>query len=116
MEEFIDSLPQPVSLRSRLFAFLNQDENTGVFAPPPGRYLHDSGPYSMSNGTDGRPKKAPAKIQLNEDPRLAAQWKTGKLPAYRPPQEGTAASWLKSLIWLLLIGALVGAYWALHGS
>ena len=112
MEELIDSLNQPVSLRSRLFAFLNQDENTGVFAPPPGRYRHDSGPYPSPLGSGEKPKKAPAKIQLNDDPKLAAQWKTGRLPAYRPPHEENASSWLKALVWLLLLALIILGCWA----
>ena len=112
MEELIDALPQPVALRSRLFAFLNQDENTGVFAPPPGRYLHDSGPYpSPLPQQAGSKKKAPARIQLNEDPRMAAKWKTGKIPAYRPPTEETGFPWLKGLLWLLVGAILLQAYW-----
>ena len=114
MEELIDALPQPVSLRSRLFAFLNQDENTGVFAPPPGRYLHDSGPFPAPMAPQARPKKAPAKIQLNDDPRLAAQWKTGKLPAYRPPAEGGGNPLMKLLIWGLLIAVVALAWGILH--
>ena len=114
MEELIDSLPQAVSLRSRLFAFLNQDENTGVFAPPPGRYLHDSGPYPSAAAVPERGKKAPARIQLNDDPHLAAQWKTGKLPAYRPPTEGLDFPWLKALIWVLAVAALATLYWIFH--
>ncbi|HET6329883.1 MAG TPA: serine/threonine-protein kinase [Holophagaceae bacterium] len=111
MEELIDALPQPVALRSRLFAFLNQDENTGVFAPPPGRYLHDSGPYpAPPRHTTGK-KKAPAKIQLNEDPRIAEKWKTGKIPAYRPPAEYAGFPWLKGLLWLLVVAILIQAYW-----
>ena len=111
MEELIDALPQPVALRSRLFAFLNQDENTGVFAPPPGRYLHDSGPYPAPPRPTTGKRRAPSKIQLNEDPRMAAQWKTGKLPAYRPPSEETGFPWLKGLLWVLVIGVLIEAYW-----
>lgn len=114
MEELIDALPQPVALRSRLFAFLNQDENTGVFAPPPGRYLHDSGPFPSPPRPPERKKRAPAKIQLNEDPRLAAQWKTGKVPAYRPPSEHSGYPWLKALLWLLVVGILIQAYWIIQ--
>ena len=113
MEELIDALPQPVSLRSRLFAFLNQDENTGVFAPPPGRYMHESGPHAVG-GAYSRPKKAPAKIQLNDDPKLAAQWKTGRLPAYRPPAEGGGLGWVKHIVWILLIISVVSVYWSCH--
>ena len=113
MEEFIDALPQPVAMRSRLFAFLNQDENTGVFAPPPGRYLHDSGPYPspVPARHGGGKRRAPAKIQLNEDPRLAAQWKTGKVPAYRPPAESMGFPWLKGVLWVLVSWVLIEAYW-----
>lgn len=111
MEELIDALPQPVALRSRLFAFLNQDENTGVFAPPPGRYLHDSGPFPAPTRSAGGKKKAPAKIQLNEDPRIREQWKTGKIPAYRPPIEDHGFPWLKALLWILVGGILIQTYW-----
>ncbi|MBS1767406.1 MAG: serine/threonine protein kinase [Acidobacteria bacterium] len=117
MEELIDALDQPVSLRSRLFAFLNQDENTGVFAPPPGRYLHDSGPFPSplaSHAAPSGPKKPThSKIQLNDDPRLAAQWKTGKIPAYRPPSEDTGFPWLKVVLWVLVAAILIQAYWLL---
>ena len=113
MEELVDALPQPVALRSRLFAFLNQDENTGVMAPPPGRYMHESGPFPnpMHSSHQGRTKKAPRKIQLNEDPRMAAQWKTGKIPAYRPPVEEVGFPWLKALLWALVIGVCIQAFW-----
>ena len=111
MEELIDALPQPVALRSRLFAFLNQDENTGVFAPPPGRYLHDSGPFPAPTRPAGGKKRAPARIQLNEDPRIAAKWKTGKIPAYRPPVEDAGFPWLKGLLWLLVGAILLQGYW-----
>lgn len=114
MEEFIDSLPQPVSLRSRLFAFLNQDENTGMFAPPPGRYMHDSGSFPLADLQPRPKKKAPAKIQLNEDPRIKEQWMTGKLPAYRPPVEDAGFPWLKGLLWLLVGAILLQAYWILQ--
>ena len=116
MEELIDALPQPVALRSRLFAFLNQDENTGVFAPPPGRYLHDSGPFPMPGGQEPsrKPAKRPAKIQLNDDPRLAAQWKTGKVPAYRPPSEDGGFPWLKAALWLLVVALLIQGFWIFH--
>lgn len=115
MEELIDALPQPVALRSRLFAFLNQDENTGVFAPPPGRYLHDSGPFLAPPRSEAKGKrKAGAKIQLNEDPKLAARWKTGKVPAYRPPAEDAGFPWLKAILWLLAGAILLQAYWIFH--
>jgi serine/threonine-protein kinase len=112
MEELIDALPGPASMRARLFAFLGQDEDgssvsTARFRIPAGLLgegPEDSGP----NLTDLRSRQSqPVKISLAEDP----------VESYLASRKATAASgpegtdWLSILKWVALIFMLLQLFW-----
>ena len=112
MEELIDALPGPASMRARLFAFLGQDEDgssvsTARFRIPAG-LLGDSPEDSGPHATDPRPRQIqPVKISLAEDPvesYLASRKATADA---RPP--GT--DWPSVLKWVALVFLLLQLFW-----
>jgi serine/threonine protein kinase len=112
MEELIDALPGPASMRARLFAFLGQDEDgssvsTARFRIPAGLLgdgPEDSGPHA----TDPRSRQSqPVKISLAEDP-VESYLASRKATADARPQ-GT--DWPSVLKWVALVFLLLQLFW-----
>ena len=112
MEELIDALPGPASMRARLFAALGQDEDgssvsTARFRIPETLTREEdegSGPHPVS--THSR-QSQPVKISLAEDPvetYLASRKTTGDYQA-----EGT--NWVSVLKWVALVFLLLQLFW-----
>jgi serine/threonine-protein kinase len=112
MEELIDALPGPASMRARLFAALGQDEDGGSvstarFRIPENLRLgetEDSGP----NQRDSRSRQSqPMKITLAEDP-VETYLASRKATADAGP-EGT--DWVPILKWVTLAFLLLQLFW-----
>jgi serine/threonine-protein kinase len=112
MEELIDALPGPASMRARLFAFLGQDEDgssvsTARFRIPAG-LLGDGPEDSGQDATDPQPRQSqPVKISLAEDP-VESYLASRKARADARP-EGT--NWSSVLKWVALIFLLLQLFW-----
>jgi len=110
LEELIDALPGPVSMRARLFTFLGQDEDgTGglstarfrqaepAVAENPG--LHDSGTRRTAGG---------AKITLAEDP--VETYLSTRKPARRV-RHGDGTDWGQVLKWIVVAFVVLQLFW-----
>ncbi len=112
MEELIDAMPGPASMRARLFAALGQDDDgssvsTARFRIPDSLSLAD-GEDSAPHQTESRSRQSqPVKIALAEDPvesYLASRKASGE---HQP--EGT--NWISILKWVGLIFLLLQLFW-----
>lgn len=110
LEELIDALPGPVSMRARLFTFLGQDEDgTGSVStarfrqmepqPAGDSSLHDSGT---------RRTASPAKITLAEDP--VETYLSARKPARRE-HRGSSTDWGQVLKWIVVAFVVLQLFW-----
>jgi serine/threonine-protein kinase len=112
MEELIDALPGPASMRARLFAFLGHDEgggsvSTARFRLPVG--LPDEEPQAGGSvGSDSPARQSqPVKISLAEDP-VASYLASRKPPADSQPR---STDWLAIFKWVALVFLLFQLLW-----
>jgi serine/threonine-protein kinase len=120
MEELIDAAPAPVALRSRLFAFLHQEEAAaGPGGGLPSRRLMDSNP--TATGQTAITASAPAKkvetskIMLDDNAEEDAVWRTGRIQLPRAPvKDDTGLPWKTIIIWFLGVALLIQAYFLLR--
>ncbi len=109
MEELIDALPGPASMRARLFSALGQDDDgssvsTARFRLPGMLAPDDSG----SNPTDSRLRQSqPLKISLAEDPVESYLASRKHVMDYR--SDGT--NWGSILKWAVLVFLLLQLFW-----
>lgn len=109
LEELIDALPGPASLRARLFAALGQEEDgSGSVSvarfrtQPLGGLLTDSGP------TEVLPRQTQSvKITLAEDP--VESYLATRKHRIQPGEEGT--DWVMVLKWVALAFILLQVFW-----
>ena len=109
LEELIDALPGPVSMRARLFTLLAQDEDGSsvstarfrlpVLEPP------ESGPQEVI--TRSR-QSQPLKISLAEDP-VESYLSTRKPAPEAPPRD--SFEWLPIVKWAALVFVLLQLFW-----
>jgi serine/threonine-protein kinase len=112
MEELIDALPGPASMRARLFAALGQDDDgssvsTARFRLP--------GIIPRALPEEGEPEPAevrsrqsqPVKITLAEDP--VETYLSTRKPVVDAPAEGT--NWGSILKWVVLAFLLLQVFW-----
>jgi serine/threonine-protein kinase len=109
LEELVDALPGPVSMRARLFALLAQDEDGSsvstarfrlpVLEPP------ESGPQEVI--TRSR-QSQPLKITLAEDP--VESYLSTRKPTVEAPSNDSF-DWLSILKWAALVFVLLQLFW-----
>ena len=109
MEELIDALPGPASMRARLFAALGQDDaGTGSVSVARFRTAEAGGEASGSHVTDSRSRQSlPAKISLAEDP-VATYLASRKL---RTDTDPDPTDWVWILKWVALTFLLLQLFW-----
>ena len=112
MEELIDALPGPASMRARLFSILGQDEegssvSTARFRIPSG-LLADAPEDSGLNATELPSRQSqPVKIALAEDP--VESYLAARKPAAGTKPEGT--DWWSIFKWVALVFLLLQLFW-----
>jgi serine/threonine-protein kinase len=112
MEELIDALPGPASMRARLFAFLGQDEDgssvsTARFRIPAGLFSEDPEDSGPSAPDPKVHQSQPVKISLAEDP-VESYLASRKAAAEAKPE---ATDWLAILKWVAFIFLLLQLFW-----
>lgn len=109
MEELIDALPGPASMRARLFAALGQDDaGTGSVSVARFRTAEAGGEASGSHVTDSRSRQSqPTKITLAEDP-VATYLASRKLHTDADPDP---TDWVWILKWVALTFLLLQLFW-----
>lgn len=111
MEELIDALPGPVSMRARLFTFLGQDEDgTGSISPV--RFRQVEGAPGTETGTQETRARstAPVKITLAEDP-VESYLSTRKRTRHSVRGEGSGTNWGQVLKWFVLAFIVLQLFW-----
>jgi serine/threonine-protein kinase len=112
MEELIDALPGPASMRARLFAALGQDDDgssvsTARFRVPE-TLLEDRPEGGESNTAEARLHHSqPVKISLAEDP--VATYLASRKAKVGPKAEGT--DWVSILKWVAFIFLVLQLFW-----
>jgi serine/threonine-protein kinase len=109
MEELIDALPGPVSMRARLFTFLGQDED-GTGSVSAARFRQaEPAPAGDSGAHDTRVRRtAPVKITLAEDP--VETYLTTRKPTRHQPRTG-GTDWAQVLKWVVLAFLVLQLFW-----
>ncbi|GLH68261.1 serine/threonine-protein kinase [Geothrix edaphica] len=109
MEELIDALPGPVSMRARLFTFLGQDED-GTGSVSTARFrLPEPAPPEASGTHDSRLRKTgPGKITLAEDP-VETYLSTRRPSLHQPRPEAT--DWGRIMKWVVLVFLVLQLFW-----
>ena len=109
MEELIDALPGPVSMRARLFTFLGQDEDgTGSVSTARFRQIEPA-PPTESGAHDSRIRRtAPVKITLAEDP--VETYLTTRKPSGHASRAG-GTDWAQVLKWIVLAFLGLQLFW-----
>lgn len=111
MEELIDALPGPVSMRARLFAALGQEEDgstvsTARFRIPDA--LRDGTEDSGAHTTESKVRQSqPVKITLAEDP--VESYLASRKPSHHDPEAGT--DWVTILKWVGVVFLLLQLFW-----
>ena len=112
MEELIDALPGPASMRARLFAALGQDDDgssvsTARFRIPSNLSL-DGPEDSGSHPTDSRLRQSqPMKISLAEDPVETYLASRKAMAGPRPDR----TDWVPILKWVVVTFLLLQLFW-----
>jgi serine/threonine-protein kinase len=112
MEELIDALPGPASMRARLFAALGQDDDgssvsTARFRIPTG-FLEDGSEEDALAPAEPRSRQSqPVKISLAEDP--VQSYLASRKAAADARVEGT--DWVQVLKWVALAFLLLQLFW-----
>ena len=110
MEELIDALPGPVSMRARLFAILGQEDDGSSVAtarfrlPAPIAGQGDSGAHAAESRKVGT---GTAKITLAEDP--VETYLASRKPQLKPTAERT--DWALILKWIVAVFLLLQLFW-----
>ncbi|HEY3270103.1 MAG TPA: serine/threonine-protein kinase [Geothrix sp.] len=109
MEELIDALPGPVSMRARLFTFLGQDEN-GTGSVSTARFrLPEPAPEEASGAHDAHIRKTgPGKITLAEDP--VETYLSARRPSLHQPRSETT-DWGRIMKWVVLVFLVLQLFW-----
>ena len=109
MEELIDALPGPASMRARLFSALGQDDDGSSVSTARFRLPEWVGPAdSGSNPTDSRLRQSqPLKISLAEDPVESYLASRKSILDVRP--DGT--NWGSILKWVVLVFLILQLFW-----
>jgi len=110
MEELIDALPGPASMRARLFAALGQDDDGSSVSTArfriPTEVLDANGPYAPESKAQ---QSQPLKISLAEDP--VETYLASRKTAEGPRAERT--DWITILKWVVLTFLLLQLFWYL---
>jgi serine/threonine-protein kinase len=110
MEELIDALPGPASMRARLFASLGQDDDGSSVSTArfriPAEVLDANGPYAPEPKAQ---QSQPLKIALAEDP--VESYLASRKTAAGPKPEST--DWVTILKWVVLTFLLLQLFWYL---
>jgi serine/threonine-protein kinase len=111
MEELIDALPGPVSMRARLFTFLGQDEDgTGSVSTARFRQV-EAAPSAESGSHESRARgTAPLKIALAEDP-VESYLSTRKRAGRQAGSDGPVTNWGQGLKWIVLAFIVLQLFW-----
>ncbi|HJV38764.1 MAG TPA: serine/threonine-protein kinase [Geothrix sp.] len=111
MEELIDALPGPVSMRARLFTFLGQDEDgTGSVSTARFRQIEPT-PSVESGSHESRARgTAPLKIALAEDP-VESYLSTRKRAGRQAGSDGPGTNWGQVLKWIVLAFIVLQLFW-----
>lgn len=111
MEELIDALPGPASMRARLFAALgHEDDGTGGLSTARLRAV-EPGPEEEAPSLDPRLRqtRATAKIHLAEDPVATYLSTSRRTTLPEAPREAT--DWGQILKWVVLAFLLLQLFW-----
>ncbi len=112
MEELIDALPGPASMRARLFAALGQDDDgssvsTARFRLPPG-LLEGTGEDSGPQAAELRVRQSQSvKITLAEDP--VETYLASRKTSAEPGPDGV--DWVTVVKWVAFIFVLLQLFW-----
>jgi len=112
MEELIDTLPGPVSMRARLFTFLAQDEDGGSSVTV-ARFRQTEPARAESSGVhDSAPRRIePGKITLAEDP-VETYLSTRRHTRQTQRDTGPAGTdWVHVLKWIVVAFLVLQLFW-----
>jgi serine/threonine-protein kinase len=112
MEELIDALPGPASMRARLFAFLGHDEgggsiSTARFRNPTALFGEDPAANDPTGPESPARQSQPVKISLAEDP--VASYLASRKTVVDSRPKGT--DWLAIFKWVALVFLLFQLFW-----
>ena len=108
MEELIDALPGPASMRARLFAALGQDDDGSSVSTARFRLPGYGGEDSGAELAEARVRQSqPVKITLAEDP--VESYLASRKARMHPKPEGT--DWVTILKWVALTFLLLQLFW-----
>jgi serine/threonine protein kinase len=114
MEELIDTLPAQVSVRSRLFALLNQEEDgAGMIAHRRRSNGEHTSPGLKVPTNPDRKRSGQVKIRLNDDKSVATQWGAGK-PLPRPSEESEEFNWKRTVVWTIVVIVILQIFWLIY--
>ncbi len=109
LEELVDALPGPVSMRARLFALLAQDEDGSSVSTARFRLPVLEPPESEPQEVITRSRQSqPLKISLAEDP--VESYLSTRKPAPEVPSTDDT-NWLSILKWVALVFVLLQLFW-----
>ncbi|MCM2249261.1 MAG: serine/threonine protein kinase [Geothrix sp.] len=111
MEELIDTLPGPASMRARLFALLGQDEDGGGSVSAV-RYRQAAPGPEASGGTSTTIRRTGAtKITLAEDPVETYLSSTRRTMQYQRRSADTGTDWTQVLKWVIVAFVVLQLFW-----
>lgn len=111
MEELIDTLPGPVSMRARLFTFLGQDEDGGGSVTV-ARFRQTEPARGESSGIhDSAPRRIePTKITLAEDP-VESYLSTRRSRQAQGDTRPAGTDWVHVLKWIAVTFLVLQLFW-----
>jgi serine/threonine-protein kinase len=111
MEELIDTLPGPASMRARLFALLGQDEDGGGSVSAV-RYRQAAPGPETSGATSTTIRATGAtKITLAEDPVETYLSSTRRASQYQRHSADTGTDWSQVLKWVIVAFVVLQVFW-----
>lgn len=111
MEELIDTLPGPASMRARLFALLGQDEDGGGSVSAV-RYRQAAPGPETSGATSTTIRATGAtKITLAEDPVETYLSSTRRASQYQRHSADTGTDWTQVLKWVIVAFVVLQVFW-----
>jgi len=111
MEELIDTLPGPASMRARLFALLGQDEDGGGSVSAV-RYRQTAPGPETSGATSTTIRATGAtKITLAEDPVETYLSSTRRASQYQRHSADTGTDWTQVLKWVIVAFVVLQVFW-----
>lgn len=111
MEELIDTLPGPASMRARLFALLGQDEDGGGSVSAVRYRQATPGPEASSGTSTAIRRTGATKITLAEDPVETYLSSTRRTMQYQRRSADTGTDWAQVLKWVIVAFVVLQVFW-----